>query len=141
MPLPIQRDSINEDLSARIQVTTTSPSNPSSAAETVILTLTISRFTDMAVVSGIQVSGWVALTIAGSGVSLQLRLRQTSVSGTIIGNTGALTGGIAAGNLVAQDVEGFDSGAGVGVYVLTGQVASGSGASTVSAAMLRATII
>jgi hypothetical protein len=141
MPQPIHVVSSQIDLSQRFQVYKTVDASPSANAETTIATLTLSGFSDMAVISGIQVSGWAALTVGTSGASVRLRIRQTNASGSTIADTGALTGGISAGNLVAQDVEGFDSGAGVGVYVLTLTIGSGAAASTVSALLLRATII
>ena len=141
MPQPIRYDSIGFDLTKRIQVYTTVDASPSAGSETIIATLTLASFSDIAVVSGIRLSGWAALTIGTSGVSLRLRIRQTNVAGTVKADTGTLTGGIAAGNLVAQDVEGFDSGAGVGVYVLTATVGSGAATSTVSALVLQAVII
>ena len=61
------------------------------------------------------------------------------MSGTVVVTTGALTK--TAASLYADDVNGFDSGAGVGVYVLTMQVTSGAAASTVSALLLKATIV
>jgi hypothetical protein len=70
-----------------------------------------------------------------------MKIRQTNVSGSTIVTSGALTGGVAAGNLIAQDVEGFDAGAGASSYALTITVTAGSGASTVSAVMLSAIII
>jgi hypothetical protein len=142
MPLPIQRDAINEDLSARIQQTTTVAASPAAAAETIIATLTISRFSDMAVVTGIDLSGWAAYTVGTNGTAVQLRIRQTNVSGTIVGNSGALTGSQhGAAILSADDVEGFDATPGVGVYVLTMQVTAGSATSTVSAVKLRGIIV
>jgi len=140
-PQPIRYDSIGFDLRNRFQVYTTVDASPALAAETVIATLNLASFADIAVVSGVLLSGWAAFTVGTAGTAVRLRIRQTNVSGTVKADTGALTGGIAATNLVAQDVEGFDSGAGVGVYVLTLQVTSASAASTVSALKLQATII
>ena len=141
MPLPIRQDSTFLDLTKRIQVYTTVDASPAAASETVIATLTLSSFSDLAVVSGIRLSGWAAFTVGTSGTAVRLRIRQTSVGGTVKADTGALTGGVSAGNLLAQDVEGFDSGAGVGVYVLTLTVTAGAATSTVSALVLQATII
>lgn len=141
MPLPIKQDSQFLDLSKRIQTYTTVDASPAAASETVIATLTLSGFSDTAVISGIKLSGWAAFTVGTSGTAVRLRIRQTNGSGTVKADTGALTGGISAGNLLAQDVEGFDSGAGVGVYVLTMQVTSGAAASTVSALSLTAIIV
>ena len=141
MPSPIRYDSIGFDLTKRIQVYTTVDASPSAATETVIATLTLASFADLSVLSGVRVSGWAAFTVGTSGANARLRIRQTNVSGTVVADSGALTGGIAAGNLIAQDVEGFDSGAGASAYALTLQVGSGAAASTVSKLVLQAVII
>ena len=141
MPQPIRADSINLDLTKRIQVYATVDASPATNAETIIATLNLTSFADIAVISGIRLSGWAAFTVGTSGTAVTMRIRQTNVSGSVKANTGALTGGISAGNLIAQDVEGFDSGAGVGTYVLTLQVTGGAATSTVSALILQAIII
>lgn len=141
MPQPIRSDSIGLDLSKRIQVYKTVDASPALAAETVIATLTLASFTDIAVVSGVRVSGWAAFTVGTSGSAVTMRIRQTNVSGTVVATTGALTGGVAAAALMAQDVEGFDVGAGAAAYALTLQVTAGAAASTVSALTLQAIII
>lgn len=141
MPVPIRYDSQGLDLSKRVQVYTTVDASPALAAETVIATLTLAGFADTAIVSGIALSGWAAFTVGTSGTAARLRIRQTSVAGTVKADTGALTGGIAAAALVAQDVEGFDAAPGVGVYVLTLQVTAGAAASTVSALKLQAILV
>lgn len=143
MPLPIKYDSIALDMQARTQISTTVQNSPiAAAAETIICTLTLNRFADIAVQAGVLVNGWCAYTIGGTPTSAQLRVRQTNGSGTVVANTGAMTGGHnTAGFLVADDVNGFDSGAGVGTYVLTLQIAGGSSNTTISAAYLVATII
>lgn len=140
-PNPIQVSGTGVDLSTRVQVTTTVGASPALAAETIIGTLTLANFSLLSVTTGIELSGWAAFTVGTSGTAVTLRIRQTNVSGTVIATTGALTGGVSAGNLLAQDVEGFDSGAGVAVYVLTLQVTAGAAASTVSALKLRALVI
>lgn len=141
MPLPIRQDSIGFDLSKRFQVYTTVDASPSAGSETVIATLTLASFSDIAVVKGIRVSGWAAFTVGTSGANANLKIRQTNVSGTTIVATGATTGGISAGNLVELDCEGFDAGAGASSYALTLTVGSGAAASTVSALLLQAIII
>lgn len=141
MPQPIRYDSIGFDLQKRIQVYTTVDASPALAAETVIATLNLSSFTDISVVKGVRVSGWAAFTVGTSGTACTLKIRQTNVSGSTICTTGALTGGVSAGNLLAQDVEGFDSGAGAAAYALTLTVTAGAAASTVSALVLQAIII
>lgn len=141
MPVPIRYDSQGLDLSKRVQVTTTVVASPAAAAETIIGTLTLTGFADTGILSGIELSGWAAFTVGTSGTACTMRIRQTNVSGTVVASTGALTGGIAAAALVAQDVEGFDAAPGVGVYVLTLQVTGGAATSTVSALKLRGILI
>lgn len=141
MPQPIAYDSQRLDLSKRVQVTTTVVGSPATNAETIIGTLTLIGFPDTAIVSGIDLSGWASFTVGTSGTAVQMRIRETNVAGTVVSNSGALTGGIAAGNLIAQDIEGFDALPGVQVYVLTLQVTGGAAASTVSAVKLRGILI
>lgn len=140
MPEPIRQSALFLDLTPRVRSTTVVAASPPLAAEVVIATLTIPDFADISVMSGVDVSGWAAFTVGTSGTAVRLRLRQTSLVGTLVADTGALTGGVAAAALLAQDVAGFDAGAGVGVYVLTLQVTAGSAASTVSAVKLRAIV-
>ena len=139
MPQPIREDSSGLDLHHRFQHYTTVDASPSAGTETVIATLTLSDFGDLAVVSGIEVYGWAAYTVGTSGVSANLRIRQTDVNGTIIAATGATT--VAATNLKTLEVAGFDATPGKISYALTLTIGSGAAASTVSALMLRAVII
>lgn len=139
MPVPIRYDSQALDLTKRVQVYKTVDASPAAAAETIIGTLTLTGFADTAVSSGVLLSGWAAYTVGTSGTAVTLRIRQTNVSGTVVASSGAMTK--TAASLYADDVNGFDSGAGVGVYVLTMQVTSGAAASTVSALLIQATII
>lgn len=143
MPItPIEQSAVAVDLSPRIQTTTAITGSPAAASETIIATLTLANFGNFAVVSGIDLTGWAAYTVGTSGSAVQLRIRQTNVAGTIVGNSGALTGSQhGAAILSADDVEGFDATAGVAVYVLTMQVTAGAAASTVSAVKLRAIIV
>jgi hypothetical protein len=130
------------DLSSRVQASTTVVGSPALAAETIIASLTIPL--DLAIVTGILVMGWAAYTLGTSAASCQLRLRRTNVAGTVVGNTGAQTGGHStAGQLVSDDVNGFDTGATLPnqVYVMTLQVASGAAASTVSSVFLAAMVV
>ena len=141
MPQPISYDSQRLDLTKRIQVTTTIAASPSGSSETVIGSLALTGFADTAILAGVRVSGWAALTVGTSGASVRLRIRRgTDTTGAVQADTGALTGGVAAGNLLAQDVEGFDT-TGNANYVLTLTVGSGAAASTVSALVLQAVII
>jgi hypothetical protein len=141
-PATIESNIATADLGARFKATTTVGASPAGASETVIGTLTIADFGFAAVTQGVIVNGWAAYTLGSTPSSCQLRIRQTNIGGTVVGNTGAMTGGHnTAGFLVADDVNGFDSGAGVGVYVLTLTVAGAGSASTVSALYLTAIII
>jgi hypothetical protein len=141
VPDPIKLSSALVDLSARFKRTTAIVGSPALAAETIIASLTIAD--DLVVAQGVRVEGWAAYTVGTSGTAATLRLRQTNVAGTVVATTGALTGGIAAAALVAQDVAGFDAAPVLPgqIYVMTLQVTAGSAASTVSAVLLTATII
>ena len=141
MPEPIKSNVVFEDLSARFQSTQAVAASPALAAETIIASLTLN--TDEAIVSGIMLRGFAAFTVGTSGTAVTFRIRRTNVSGTVVANTGALTGGITAGNLVAETILGFDTGAALTgqTYVLTMQVTAGAAASTVSAVEFDALIV
>lgn len=138
MTQPLRMDGLQVDLTSRIAISTTIVASPALAAETIIAQVSLpSNFRSL---ESVDLSGWAAFTVGTSGTAVTMRLRETNVSGTVVATTGALTGGVAAGNLIAQDVEGVDA-ASVGVYVLTLQVTAGAAASTVSAVKLRAITI
>ena len=139
MPQPIRESVSSIDLSTRFVSTTTVGASPTDNTETVIGTLTIAGFGDLYVTSGIRLRGWAAFTVGTSGVSANLKIRQTSVSGTTVAATGAVTE--TAANLDELTVLGTDAAPGVKVYVLTLTIASGAAASTVSALQLAADII
>jgi len=138
---PITNSALESDWSPRVIDTTAVAASPALAAETVIATLNIPNFGGIAVTQRIYLAGWAAFVVGTSGTAVRLRIRQTSVSGTIVADTDALTGGVAAGNKLAQDVSGSDATPGVGTYVLTLQVTAGAAASTVSAVQLLALIV
>lgn len=139
MPVPIRAASPEIDLSQRFQRYGTVDASPALAAETVVATLTLAGFGDLAVVSGIQLRGWLAFTVGTAGVSATLRIRQTNVAGTVVKTTGATT--VTAANLLEMSISGFDASPGVAAYALTLQVASASAASTVSAVELSAIVV
>ena len=139
MPQPINTNVIFEDLSARFQGTSTVATSPALAAETVIATLTLTGFGDISVVSGIRLHGWAAFTVGTSGVSANLRIRQTDVNGSIVAASGAVT--VAAAGLYGPSILGFDAAPGIKAYALTLTIGSGGAASTVSALHLAAVII
>lgn len=141
MPVPIRYDAQGLDLSKRVQVYATVDASPAAASETVIATLNLAGFADTPIVAGAFLFGWAAYTVGTSGASVQFRIRQTNVSGTVKANTGAMSGSQhGAGILSADDVNGFDT-APVATYVLTMQVASAAAASTVSNLVLGAILI
>jgi len=141
MPRPINESADAIDLSPRFVRSAVVVASPAAAAETIICQT--AAIGDVAVLAGVRLSGWAAFTVGTTGTACTLRLRQTNVAGTIVASTGAVTGGIAAANLVTLDVEGFDAAAvaPAQVYVLTLQVTGGSAASTVSGVLLAGLII
>jgi len=141
MPVPIRYDSQGLDLSKRVQVYSTVDASPAAAAETTIATLTLAGFADTPIVAGAFVFGWAAYTVGTNGTAVQFRIRRTSIAGTVVADTGAMTGSQhGAGILQADDVNGFDA-APVAVYLLTMQVTAGSATSTVSKLVLGTILI
>lgn len=137
---PFQESAALVDLSARIVASTAVVGSPLAAAETIIASVTVPG--GLTYATGVFVSGWAAFTVGTSGTAVTLRLRQTSVTGTVVATSGALTGGVAAAGLLAQDVAGFDAAPGDGqIYKMTLQVTAGSAVSTVSAVALFALAI
>lgn len=138
---PIRAVAEGIDLHNRFVRSTSVVASPAAAAETIICQLTVAE--PEAVVQGILLSGWAAFTVGTSGTACRLRIRQTSVAGTVKADTGALTGGVAAANLLAQDVEGEDTAPVLPgqIYCLTLQVTAGAAASTVSAVRLQAIVV
>lgn len=139
--VPIQEQSGGIDFTQRVPLTTTVAASPTGATETIIATLTLTG--DVPVLRSVILHGWAAFTVGTTGTAVRLRIRQTNVSGTVVATTGALTGGIAAANLVAETILGFDASPGATgqTYVLTLQVTAGAAASTVSAVDLDALIV
>ena len=140
-PVPISESADRIDLSPRIVDTVAVTGSPAAAAETIIATLTIPNFAGIAIVQKIYLDGWAAFTVGTSGTAVRLRIRQTDGSGTVVADTGALTGGVAAAALLAQDISGSDAAPGITKYVMTLTVTAGSAPSTVSAVSLRATLV
>ena len=136
---PIRITSSGVDLSDRFAASTTVVASPAAAAETIIASLTLGA--NLSTKLGVLLTGWAAYTVGTSGSAVTLKVRQTSVSGTTIVSSGALTGSQhGAGILSADDVQGLDTAPVFPgqVYVLTMQVTAGAAASTVSAVFLAA---
>ena len=138
---PIRISSAELDLSQRIVDSTTVVASPAAAAETIIASVTIPDFNILAVTQRVYLAGWAAFTVGTNGTAVTLKIRQTNVGGATVVSTGALTGGVAATNLMAQDICGSDATPGVATYVLTMTVTAGSAPSTVSATQLLALVV
>lgn len=119
-------------------LTKTVVASPALAAETIIASLVVGSVGDSSTV--VDLSGWAAFTVGTTGTAARLRIRSGGLTGAVVADTGALTGGIAAAALVAQDVEGQDIPGEVASlgYVLTLQVTAATAGSAVSAVKLRA---
>lgn len=128
----------DHDLSPRFKSSSTIAGSPALAAETIVCQIT-GLDAALPCASGVFLSGVASFTVGTSGTAVRLRIRQgtTVGAGTVIADTGALTGGVAATNLLSQDLQGFDtSAAGLAItstsYHLSLQVTAGAAASTVS---------
>jgi hypothetical protein len=141
MPVPLEVSAAQLDLSQRFVASTAIVGSPALAAETIVAQITCN--TDLVIVSGIRLDGFIAFTVGTTGTAVTARLRRTNVAGTVIASTGAITQGVAAAGLDSIDVSGFDTGAALTgqIYVLTLQVTGGAAASTVSATALFGVII
>jgi hypothetical protein len=134
-PVPIVVNGDGVDLSGRISQSKAIVASPALAAETTICTVTIGS--NPSVLSGIVLLGWVSFTVGTSGVSANLKIRQTGTSGATIVATGVQT--VTAATIVETGCQGFDAAPlAAGVYVLTLTIGSGAAASTVSAVQLLA---
>lgn len=143
MPDPINRDGAGVDLSRRFVASTTVVASPAAASETIIAQ-TAAVAGNVAVISGVLLLAYAAYTVGTSGASVRLRLRQTGLAGTVVGDTGAMTGSQhGAGILSSDSVYGFDTAPAAGgqVYVLTMTVGSGAAQSTVSATAIFAVAV
>lgn len=144
----VTRSSKGLDLSIRAVSSSTVQASPATNAETVVCQIT-GLASDIPVMSGVFLSGVASLTVGTSGTAVTVRIRTgtTAGAGTVVATTGALTGGVAAGNLLSQDLQGFDTAVtgggspGTTSYCLTVQVTGGAAQSTVSQANLVAIVI
>ena len=139
--VPIAESAGGIDLQPRVPVSTKVVASPTAATEVIIAQITLTG--DVAVLRSVIVRGFAAFTVGTAGTAVRLRIRKDSVSGTVVGDSGALTGGVAAGNLLVENVVGVDaSPSNTGqVYALTLQVTSATAGSTVSATELDALVV
>lgn len=121
-------------------ISTAVVASPALAVETTIAQVVVGAVGDAT--TSIDLSGWAAFTVGATGTAIRLRVRRGGIGGTIVADTGSLTGGVAAAGLLAQDTEGVDVPGEVAsvAYVLTLQVVGATGASAVSAVKLRAVL-
>ena len=144
----ITRSSKGLDFSQRFATSSTVVGSPATNAETVVCSVT-GIPTDTPVMSGVFLSGDASFTVGTSGTAVRLRIRTgtTAGSGTVIADTGALTGGVSAGNLLSQDIQGTDTASTGGVaaasgsYCLTLTITGGAATSTVSQTNLVAFVL
>lgn len=139
MPEAIRLSGIGVATGDRLFRTATVAASPADATETVIASLAIGE--DIAIGKGILVSGFAAFTVGTNGTNSNLRIRRTSVAGTILKATGALT--TAAAALFAPSIVVLDTGGALPnqTYVLTLTVTAATAASTVSAVELIAEVV
>lgn len=138
MPQPIRQSTADHDMSARVSASSAVVASPSAAAETLVCQIP-ALSGDAGTQLGVFLSGVVSFTVGTSGTAIRVRIRQgsTAGAGTVVADTGAITGGVSATNLLSQDIQGFDtSPPASGVYHMSLQVTGGAAASTVSAANL-----
>lgn len=117
---------------------TTIVGSPALAAETTVASTVVGGVAGPS--SRVLLIGFVALTVGTSGTAVRIRLRNGSITGTVVGDTGAMTA--VAANLVSFAVLGVDSPGDVSslAYVMTAQVTAGAAVSTVSSVQLVAVV-
>lgn len=147
MPYGFIQSANTLDLGPRVVSSSTVVGSPATNAETVVCSIT-GLDGQLSASNGVFLSGVASLTVGTSGTAVTVRIRTgtTAGAGTVVATTGALTGGISAGNLISQDLQGFDTAASGGTaiastsYCLTVQVTGGAATSTVSQTNLTAII-
>lgn len=144
----ISRSGKGIDFSPRFASSSTIVGSPAANAETVVCSVS-GIPTDTPVMTGVYLSGDASFTVGTSGTAIRLRIRTgtTAGAGTVIADTGAITGGVSATNLLSQDIQGTDTASSGGVaaasasYCLTLTVTGGAAASTVSQTNLIALVL
>jgi len=147
MPYGFVQSANTLDLGPRVISSSTIVGSPAAATETLVAQIT-GIDNQLSVSVGVFLSAVVSFTVGTSGTAIRVRIRQgtTAGAGTVVADSGALTGGVAAGNLLSQDLQGFDTGAsgGAGVastsYHVSLQVTAGAATSTVSQANIVALV-
>lgn len=145
MPYPYESTDRQVDKSPRFFTSSATVAQPATAAETVICQIT-GIDTQLPVATGVFLSGVVSMTIGTAGTAARVRIRTGTAAGagTVIADTGNLTGGVSAANLISQDIQGTDTtstvGAGIATaaYCLTLTVPNASATSAISGVNLAA---
>ncbi len=126
---PITLSGAALDLSGRVAQNTTVVASPAGASETIVASVTVPS--GIVITSGVLVVCVFGVTIGTNGVSYRARVRNTNVTGTVVGDTGVVTA--SAASLYEVTVIGFDTAAVAGTLEkVTLTVASGSASSTVT---------
>lgn len=143
---PSQVEAINQsvtktDLSSRFITSTAVAGSPAAASETIICQASVPS--SLALATAVLVEGYAAFLIGTSGTAARMRIRQTNVAGTVVADSDAVTGGVAAGNKVTCSVNGADPTPTLPgqVYVLTLTITAGAAASTVAFACLNLIVV
>jgi hypothetical protein len=148
MPYGFVQSANTLDCGPRFLTSSVVVGSPALAAETLVAQVT-GIDNQLSVSVGVFLSASLSFTVGTSGTAIRVRIRQgvTVGAGTVVADTGAITGGVAAANLLAQDVQNVDTSAsgGAGVastsYHVSLQVTAGSAVSTVSQANIIALVL
>src|SRR5690242_21293744 len=107
MPYPFTRDATGLDLGARVYSSATVVGSPAAASETLVAQIT-GIDGQLPVSKGVFLSAALNFTVGTNGTAVRVRIRQgtSAGAGTVIADTGAITGGVAATNLLSQDIQG-----------------------------------
>lgn len=138
MPSHIGQNARFLDLSQRIVGSTSVVASPTGAAEAVIASIALPA--GLSYAAGVALVGQVGYTVGATGASGRVRIRQNSVTGPVVADTGAVTETPA--NVDNHVAVGFDTApVDAGVYKLTLTVASAVTASPVGACGLLAVAV
>lgn len=148
MPYGFLQSANTLDLSPRFYTSSTIVGSPSAATETLVAQI-VGIDGQLNIATGVFLSAALSFTVGTSGTAVRVRIRQgvTAGAGTVVADTGALTGGVAATNLLSQDIQNVDASqaggtvAAVTSYHVSLQVTAGAAISTVSQANIIALVV
>lgn len=147
MPYGFIQSANTLDLGPRVISSNAIVGSPALAAETIVAQI-VGIDGQLSVSVGVFLSAALSFTVGATGTAIRVRIRQGAAvgAGTVVADTGAITGGVAAAALLSQDIQGFDTAASGGAavaatsYHVSLQVTGGSSASTVSSANIVALV-